>query len=122
MHETPSSGTEQGTLFDLTPPAVGVPPGPTVGGCCACGAAIERPLNGPRPACTHPERIAAQAAAQEWASSRCSARMAGNFARWFVEAGPHEPGGFDGAYERWRVVMGRWFDHYEAQESEGGMG
>lgn len=26
---------------------------PVVGGCCSCGEAIERPLNGPRPACTH---------------------------------------------------------------------
>ncbi|AEM88847.1 OB-fold nucleic acid binding domain-containing protein [Streptomyces violaceusniger] len=34
-------------------PAFAVPSAPLVAGCCSCGEGIERPLNGPRPACTH---------------------------------------------------------------------
>ncbi|WP_030277145.1 hypothetical protein [Streptomyces sp. NRRL B-24484] len=119
MNRRPHAGADQDALFDLTPPAADGPPGPTVGGSCVCGAAIERPLNGPRPACTHPERVTARAAAREWAASRCSLRMAENFASWFVEASPPGAGEFAVAYEQWRAVMGRWFDHYEAQERGG---
>ncbi|MFJ1757586.1 hypothetical protein [Kitasatospora sp. NPDC088134] len=73
-------------------------------------------MNGPRPAGTHPERVAARAAALEWAAERCSPRMGENFAAWFVEAGLGPEVEFAEAFAQWRTVMGRWFDYYEGQE------
>ncbi|MEV7776274.1 hypothetical protein [Kitasatospora sp. NPDC086791] len=102
-------------LFDIAalPPA-----GPMVAGCCSCGAGIERPLNGPRPACTHPERVAAERAAREFAGPRHTERMAANFARWFVGTGHREESEHEAAYEEWRSIMGWRIEFYEAQDHQ----
>ncbi|MFJ5927980.1 hypothetical protein ACIQF6_35835 [Kitasatospora sp. NPDC092948] len=116
MNRHPQVGAGQDALFDLTRLPPDAPPGPMTGGCCSCGAAIDRPVNGPRPACTHSERVAARAAALEWVADRCSPRMAENFASWCAEAGPRRAPEFAEAFEQWLAIMGRWFEYYEAQE------
>ncbi len=116
----PTGGGNQGALFEVPQAggAGGHAAGPMVAGCCSCGASIERPLNGPRPACTHAGRVAAEAAARQFAGALCSERMAANFARWFVGTDHSEADQHAAAYGRWRTVMGHWFDLYEAEEQQ----